>query len=182
MIILGSSRQGRQGEKVAKWVTDYVSKQPGVEVDFVDVKDLGLTYFDEAASVGYLGGNYKHPKAKAWADRVAKADGFVIVTPEYNHGITAALKDAIDYVWESWHYKPVSFVSYSMAPWGGVRAVEQLRLTMLGVKAFPLYEATHIGAVHETVSDLGEIEQESPNNSLQKTTEELVSVVNMLTK
>ncbi len=180
LILLGSSREGRHGEKVAKWINKYVSRQPGITVDYADVRDLDLGYFDEAGPIGSIDGNYKNLKAKAWAKRVGKADGFIVVTPEYNHSFPASLKDAIDYAWEEWHYKPVSFAGYSGGPWGGTRAIEQLRLTMLGVKAFPLYDTTQIPFISSAFDDNGKLLNDSAERSLESMTSELVKVIDML--
>lgn len=125
-IILGSTRPGRVGEAVAKWVHALAQKKGGAEYELVDIKDFNLPLLDE--SVPPSMGQYEKPHTKAWAAKIATFDGFVFVTPEYNHGTSGALKNAIDFVYKEWNNKAAAFVSYGSA--GGARAVEQLRLVM----------------------------------------------------
>ena len=123
-IILGSTRPGRNGEQVAKWVYDVASRRDDAEFELVDLLDYPLPHLDEPLPPSF--GNYRNEHAKQWASKIASFDGFVIVTPEYNHGPSGVLKNALDYLYAEWNNKAVGFVSYGAA--GGVRAVEHLRL------------------------------------------------------
>jgi NAD(P)H-dependent FMN reductase len=123
---LGSTRPGRVGEAVAKWVHALAQKKGGAEYELVDIKDFNLPLLDE--SVPPSMGQYEKPHTKAWAAKIASFDAFVFVTPEYNHGTSGALKNALDFVYKEWNNKAAAFVSYGSA--GGARAVEQLRLVM----------------------------------------------------
>ncbi|WP_437800660.1 NADPH-dependent FMN reductase [Sorangium sp. So ce693] len=125
-IILGSTRPGRNGEAVAKWVHDVAAKKGGADYELVDIKDFDLPLLDEPAPPSM--GQYTKPHTKAWAAKIDSFDAFVFVTPEYNHGTSGALKNAIDYLYKEWNNKAAGFVSYGSA--GGSRAVEQLRLVM----------------------------------------------------
>ncbi|WP_437592057.1 NADPH-dependent FMN reductase [Sorangium sp. So ce1000] len=125
-IILGSTRPGRNGEAVAKWVHDLATKKGGAEYELVDIKDFDLPLLDEATPPSM--GHYTKPHTKAWAAKIDSFDAFVFVTPEYNHGTSGALKNAIDYLYKEWNNKAAGFVSYGSA--GGSRAVEHLRLVM----------------------------------------------------
>jgi NAD(P)H-dependent FMN reductase len=125
-IILGSTRPNRNGEAVAKWVFDQAKKKGGAEFELIDVASLNLPLLDEPLPPSL--GKYEKPHTKAWAAKVAPCDGFVFVTPEYNHGTSGALKNAIDYLYGEWNNKAAAFVSYGSA--GGARAVEHLRLVM----------------------------------------------------
>ncbi len=122
-VILGSTRPGRNGEQVAKWVVEQASKRGDAQYELVDVKDFNLPLLDEAVPAGY--GQYAHEHTKKWAKAIAQYDGFVFVTPEYNHAPGAALKNALDFIYAEWNNKGAAFVSYGSA--GGARAVEQLR-------------------------------------------------------
>jgi NAD(P)H-dependent FMN reductase len=122
-IILGSTRPNRNGEAVAKWVYQVAKKRANAEFELVDIKDFNLPLLDEPVP-----GQYSKPHTKAWAAKIDPFDAFVFVTPEYNHGTSAALKNAIDYLYREWNNKAAGFVSYGSA--GGTRAVEQLRLVM----------------------------------------------------
>jgi NAD(P)H-dependent FMN reductase len=123
-IILGSTRPGRNGEQVAKWVYDVASRRHDAEFELVDLLDYPLPHLDEPLPPSF--GNYQNEHTKQWASKIASFDGFVIVTPEYNHGTSGVLKNAIDYLYAEWNNKAVGFVSYGAV--GGARAAEHLRL------------------------------------------------------
>lgn len=125
-IILGSTRPGRNGEAVAKWVYDIASRRSDAEFELVDLLDYNLPHLDEAIPASQ--GMYANEHTKQWAAKIAELDGFVFVTPEYNHSTSGALKNAIDFVYGEWNNKAAGFVSYGAA--GGTRAVEHLRLIM----------------------------------------------------
>jgi len=123
-IILGSTRPNRNGEQVARWVYDIASRRSDAEYELVDLRDYPLPHLDEPLPPSM--GQYQNEHTKAWADKIASFDGFVIVTPEYNHGTSGVLKNAIDYLYAEWNNKAVGFVSYGSV--GGARAAEHLRL------------------------------------------------------
>jgi NAD(P)H-dependent FMN reductase len=125
-IIIGSTRPGRNGEAVAKWVHQVAGKHGGADFELVDLKDFDLPHLDEITPPAM--GNYAQPHTQRWARKVAEFDGFVFVTPEYNHSTSGALKNAIDFLYAEWNNKAAGFVSYGSA--GGTRAVEHLRLVM----------------------------------------------------
>lgn len=125
-IILGSTRPNRNGEAVARWVHDLAQRRGDARYELVDLREVGLPLLDEPVPPSR--GQYAHEHTRRWAARVASFDAFVFVTPEYNHGPPAALKNAIDFLFAEWNNKAAGFVSYGSA--GGVRAVEQLRLVM----------------------------------------------------
>jgi len=123
-IILGSTRPGRRGDQVAQWVLEQASQRDSATYDLVDLADFNLPHLDEAASASQ--GKYANDHTKTWAAAIAQYDGFVFVTPEYNHSTSGALKNAIDFLYAEWTNKAAGFVSYGVA--GGTRAVEHLRL------------------------------------------------------
>jgi NAD(P)H-dependent FMN reductase len=123
-IILGSTRPGRNGEQVAKWVFDVASQRGDAEYELIDLLDYPLPHLDEPVPPSL--GQYQNDHTKEWAEKIASLDGFVMVTPEYNHSTSGVLKNAIDYLFAEWANKAVGFVSYGSA--GGARAVEHLRL------------------------------------------------------
>jgi NAD(P)H-dependent FMN reductase len=123
-IILGSTRPGRNGEAVAKWIVEVASQRTDAEFELVDLLDYKLPHLDEAAPPSM--GQYAQPHTIEWAAKIASFDGFVMVTPEYNHSTSGALKNAIDFLFAEWNNKAVGFVSYGVV--GGARAVEHLRL------------------------------------------------------
>ena len=129
-IIIGSTRPGRKGEAVAKWVYEIAQKRGDAEFELVDIKGFNLPLFDEPVPPSM--GQYSKPHTKTWAAKIGSFDGYVFVTPEYNHGISGALKNAIDFLYHEWNDKAAGFVSYGGA--GGARAVEQLRLVLAEVQ------------------------------------------------
>src|SRR5258708_19068985 len=132
-VIIGSTRPGRNGEAVAKWVCEIAQKRSDAEFELVDIRDFNLPLLDEPAPPSM--GQYSKPHTKAWAAKIASFDGYVFVAPEYNHGISGALKNAIDFLFREWHNKAAGFVSYGGA--NGARAVEQLRLHLAEVQMRP---------------------------------------------
>jgi NAD(P)H-dependent FMN reductase len=125
-IILGSTRPNRNGEQVAKWALDIAARRDDAEFELVDLRDYPLPHLDEPVSPAYSQGKYQTEGAHRWAEKIASFDGFVIVTPEYNHSTSGVLKNALDYLYKEWNNKAVGFISYGGA--GGARAAEHLRL------------------------------------------------------
>ena len=125
-IVLGSIREGRNNEAVAKWVLD-VAKAYSPEVDFelVDLLDYPLPIFNEPASPAYTSDLMAKEQQAPWAAKMDELDGYIFITPQYNHGVSSVLKNALDYVYNELNDKAAGIVSYGSA--GGVRAAEQLR-------------------------------------------------------
>jgi NAD(P)H-dependent FMN reductase len=129
-IIIGSTRPGRVGESVGKWVQQLAQKRSDARFELVDIKDFNLPLLDEPVPPSM--GQYSKEHTKRWAAKIATFDAFVFVTAEYNHGIPGALKNAIDFLFAEWNNKAAGFVGYGSA--GGARAVESLRLVMAEVQ------------------------------------------------
>lgn len=129
-IIIGSTRPGRVGEAVAKWVYELSKARSDAEFELVDIKDYNLPLLDEPAPAAAQ--QYTKEHTKKWAAKISELDGFIFVTPEYNHSTSAALKNAIDYLFVEWNNKAAGFVSYGAI--GGARAVESLRPIMAQLK------------------------------------------------
>ncbi|MBL8519470.1 MAG: NAD(P)H-dependent oxidoreductase [Betaproteobacteria bacterium] len=125
-IVTGSTRPGRKSRAVADWVLALAAGRSDAEYVLLDIADYQLPLLDESSPPAKM--QYQHEHTKRWSAAVAGFDGFVFVTPEYNHGPSAALKNALDFLYREWNHKAAGFVSYGSA--GGVRAVEQLRLVM----------------------------------------------------
>ena len=123
-IILGSIRPNRNGEQVATWVYDLASRRDDAEFELIDLRDYPLPHLDGPLPPSL--GQYQNEHTRRWAEKIASFDGFVIVTPEYNHSTSGVLKNAIDYLYAEWNNKAVGFVSYGAV--GGARAAEHLRL------------------------------------------------------
>src|SRR6266850_4968901 len=129
-IIIGSTRPGRKADAVAKWVYEIAQKRVDAEFELVDIKDFNLPLLDEPMSP--MMGQYTHEHTKKWSDKIASFDGYVFVTPEYNHSTSGALKNAIDFLYAEWVNKAAGFIGYGGV--SGARAVENLRLIMAEVQ------------------------------------------------
>ncbi len=141
-IILGSTRQGRFSEKVGEWILGKVKVLDNVDVEILDIRDYELPFLYSEVSPSQSKGVYNDDLIQKWSDKVKEADGFIIVTPEYNHGYPAVLKNSIDLLYDEWIKKPVGFVSYGGSL--GIRAVEQLRLVFLEFQMVPIRDAIHM--------------------------------------
>ena len=141
-IILGSVRNNRFGEKPAKWITDEIKNWDGIEAAFVDLKDYPMPLFDSEISPSMLGKKYQNGVVQKWSAKIDWADAFIIVSPEYNHGYSSALKNAMDWLSPEWSRKAVGFVSYGSA--GGARNIEQLREVAIELNMVPIRKSIHI--------------------------------------
>jgi NAD(P)H-dependent FMN reductase len=141
-VILGSTRPGRFGERPAHWITERLGKRDGLQVELLDLRDYPLPFFADEISPARAPRKYRTPEIERWGKKIDAADGFVLVTPEYNHGYSAVLKNAVDHLSVEWKHKPASFVSYGST--GGARAVEQLRLVAIEMEMAPLRHALHV--------------------------------------
>src|ERR1700737_4070262 len=125
-IIIGSTRPGRHADSVARWIYHLAAQREDAEFEIVDLADHELPHLDEPIPPSL--GQYAHDHTKRWAAKIGSLDGFVFVTPEYNHSTSGVLRNAIDYRYSEWTNKAAGFVSYGSV--GGTRAVEHLRLIM----------------------------------------------------
>lgn len=139
-IIVSSIRQGRFADHPAKWIHQVAGSRGDIQVEMLDLRDYPMPLFDEAASPAYAPS--KNEVAQRWQKAVADCDGFIVITAEYNHGPTAAVKNALDYAYNEWVNKPIAFVAYGGV--GGARAVEQLRLNAIELQMAPIRNAVHI--------------------------------------
>lgn len=131
-VIVGSTRPGRRARLVADWTAEVAAAHLGdrAVVEVIDLADTGLPMLDEPVPAAI--GAYAHDHTRRWAATIDRFDGFVFVTPEYNHSMPGALKNAIDFLFAEWGDKAAGFVSYGIN--GGTRAVEHLRLTLAEAK------------------------------------------------
>ncbi|MFU8817390.1 MAG: NADPH-dependent FMN reductase [Pseudomonadales bacterium] len=125
-IIIGSTRPERIGASVAQWVLEQARQRSDAQFELIDLREFDLPLLDEPVPPSM--GQYSKPHTKRWAEHIAGFDAFIFVTPEYNHGTSGALKNAVDFLYAEWNNKVAGFVGYGSA--GGTRAVESLRLVM----------------------------------------------------
>ena len=142
-VIVGSTREGRFSEKPAKWILQNLKKRESVDARLLDLRDFPMPFFDQAATPAMPGrAPYRNDIVQKWTAAIARSDGFVFVTPEYNYGTSAVLKNAIDWVYPEWNRKAAGFVSYGSAM--GARAVQQLRESAIEVQLAPIRPSVHI--------------------------------------
>lgn len=165
-VILGSTREGRFGEKPANWIFKKLQEIEGVEAELIDLRDYPLPFFSEPKSPNASGGVYINKDGEKWAKKIGEADGYVMVTPEYNHAYSAVLKNALDWVYKQWNKKPVGFISYGNA--GGARAIEQLRLVVNELDMVPIKGAIHLPADVYLSAKEGKIDAFEPLNERAK--------------
>jgi NAD(P)H-dependent FMN reductase len=159
-IILGSVREGRFGDKPAQWIFEKAKAHGGLDVELLDLKDYPLPLFAEPQVPAMVGGSYPNETAQKWAAKIGEADGFIFVTPEYNHGYSSVLKNAIDFIFGEWNRKPAAFVGYGVN--GGVRAIEQLKVVVnSNLRMHPVAMGVNMNNPWHFVNDKGEFDASS---------------------
>ncbi|KAB8146088.1 NAD(P)H-dependent oxidoreductase [Chloroflexia bacterium SDU3-3] len=139
-IIISSTREARFGEKPAQWIKAIADQRSDIETEIVDLRDYPMPFFDEVASNAWAPST--NEVAQRWQQKIASFDGYIFVVAEYNHSITAALKNALDYAYPEWVRKPAGYVGYGSV--GAARAIEQLRLINVELQMVPTRAAVHI--------------------------------------
>lgn len=134
-VVICSTRPGRKGPAIARWFADVAGQEGSFEVELVDLADFELPIFDEPHHPRLQ--KYEHEHTKRWSAKVAEADAFVFVTPEYNYNPPPSFVNAVDYLVHEWAYKPAAFVSYGGMS-GGLRAVQSAKLLLTTLKIMPL--------------------------------------------
>ena len=152
-IVLGSTREGRFGEAVAQWFAEIAAQREDMTSELVDLRDWELPFLSTPIPPAMEAP--VDEDSRRWAAKVSEADGYVFVTPEYNHGYPAVLKNALDHVFHPWNRKPAAFVGYG-GPAGGVRAVQQLRQVVVELEMVPLRRQVIIPRVYSAFDEDGQ--------------------------
>jgi len=163
-VILGTARAGRQSEKAARLMLQK-ALEAGLESEIIDVRDYRLQATDNSK---------ESPEAKKLAEKAMRADGLIIVSPEYNHGYPGELKMMLDMLFSEFAHKPVGICGVSSGPWGGARMVEQLRLVCLAFHMVPAGEAVHFPKVQELFDDQGNLLGKSQHGQAKRLLSELI--------
>ncbi|MCY0880233.1 MAG: NAD(P)H-dependent oxidoreductase [Firmicutes bacterium] len=150
LIVIASTRPGRVGLPVGQWFERLSREHGGFDIEVADLKELNLPMMDEPHHPRFA--QYTQPHTKAWSRMVDASDAVVLVMPEYNHGITAPLKNALDYLYQEWNYKPVGLVSYG-GPSGGMRAAQMVKQVATALKMMPLPDSVAIPFVTQYLRD-----------------------------
>ncbi|WP_442579436.1 NADPH-dependent FMN reductase [Mesorhizobium sp. ASY16-5R] len=151
-IVIGSTRPGRIGPKVATWFHEFAKENSKFDAVLVDLADFELPVYDEPKHPRLQ--QYEHAHTKRWAESVAGADAFVFVTPEYNYFAPPALVNAVTYLSKEWAYKPAGLVSYGGVS-GGLRAAQSEKLLLTTLKVMPIPEGVPIQMVNQYVGEDG---------------------------
>jgi NAD(P)H-dependent FMN reductase len=154
-VVIGSTRPGRAGLPIAEWFTDRARSHGGFDVEVADLAEINLPMFDEPNHPRLR--QYAHQHTKDWSAVVDRADAVVFVTPEYNYGYPASVKNAIDYLHEEWRDKPVGFVSYGGIA-AGTRAVQQLKQVVTTLRMVPVVESVNIPFHAQFIDENGEVQ------------------------
>ena len=159
-VVVGSTRSGRKGIAVARWVQRLAEEHGGFVVELVDLAEVGLPLFDEPNHPRLQ--QYTHQHTRDWSATVTRADAFVFVTPEYNHSFPAALKNALDHLNAEWADKAAALVSYGGVS-AGLRAATALKPVLTALRMVPVMEAASIPFFQQFLTEDGEFE---PNAEL----------------
>ena len=164
-IILGTAREGRRSENAAKFVLQEFQKVRNVETELIDVRDYAAKATDNSG---------KTEEAQRFAEKATRADGFILVAPEYDHGYPGELKMMLDMLYKEFNRKPVGICGVSAGAAGGIRVVEQLRLVAIEFQMVPMREAIYFSNVHKLFDDKGSITDESYVEQTKPLFEELL--------
>ena len=151
-VILGTTRTGRRGENVANAVMNSLEKIDSATFELIDLKKWELPFYDFPDYPSSEKGKYLSDIQEKWAKKIDKGDGYIVITPEYNHSPPASLKNALDYLWYEWNHKPIGFISYGGAV-GGSRAVEQLRQIVIEFEMVPIRNQVIITNVSKKIEN-----------------------------
>jgi NAD(P)H-dependent FMN reductase len=175
-IISASTRPGRKGPAVASWILEEARNHSDWEVELLDLANINLPFLDEVHHPRLR--KYEKRHTKDWSAKIEEADGFIVVTPEYNHGYPAPLKNAFDYLYQEWNYKPLTFISYGGIS-GGLRAVQQFKSIVTALKMTPIVEAVSIPFFTEFINEKGKFEADE---SLEKSCHAMLTELLLLTE
>jgi NAD(P)H-dependent FMN reductase len=178
-VIVGSTRANRFSEKPAQWIYGLARERDQLDVELLDLRDYPLPFFEEPLPPGIAQDNYSNPSILRWREKVREADGFIVCSPEYNHGYPAVLKNALDSVYHAWSRKAMAFVSWGGG--GGTRGVEQLRLVAIELDMAPLRFAVHLPNPW-FIKDISEIDTELNRQSAAALLDNLLWGSNALKK
>lgn len=174
-VILSSIREGRAGQNVANWAMSALKERQDANFELVDLKDYPLPMFDTASFPSMVNeGNYGNEAVNKFAQKINQADGFIFITPEYNHGYSSALKNAIDHIYKEWNNKSAGFVSYGSIA-GGSRATEQLRQVVGELQIADVRTSVHIPNIWAAFDDQGNLINPEVGAPLDMMTDQVVA-------
>jgi NAD(P)H-dependent FMN reductase len=140
-IIIASTRSGRKGPLLAEWIFERALVHEEFRIEMIDLAEINLPFMDEPHHPRLQ--HYTHQHTKDWSAKIASADAFIVVTPEYNHGFPATIKNAIDFLYNEWRHKPIGFVSYGGIS-AGTRSIQLLKPVLASLDMVPLTAAVNV--------------------------------------
>lgn len=179
-LIIGSTRQGRVSPNFAAWITDQAKSNSAIDLEIVDLKEVNLPFFNSPISPMYAPDTSE--AGQAWSAKVSEADGFILLTSEYNQGYPAPLKNAIDFLYKEWNDMPAMVVSYGYLN-GGMHANNQLHQVMSQIKMVPTKTTVGIQLAQTMFAETGELKDPTTDLAqyeapLQSALAELAEAVN----
>jgi NAD(P)H-dependent FMN reductase len=180
-VILGSTRQGRFGDKPAQWILEKADERGEIDAELLDLRDYPMPFFDEPVSPAAIKEPYTNDIVARWTQKIGGMDAFIIATPEYNHGYSAVVKNALDYVYGQWIKKPVGFVSWGS--FGGTRSVSQLLQVVVELQMVPVRSSVHITRPWELLDERGNLKTAAFDvhaKSANSMIEELITMSHLL--
>jgi len=165
-IIVGSTRPGRVGLPVAEWFQDRAERHDAFDVELIDLAEVDLPFMNEPNHPRLR--QYVHPHTKEWSATIERGDAFVFVTPEYNHGFNAVIKNALDYLHQEWADKPAGFIGYGGIS-AGTRAIQMLKPVVAALRMTPVVEAVTIPFVAKLIDDEGRLQANDTINGAADT-------------
>ena len=151
-IITSTTREGRKGIAIAKWITILAKQNSNFNVELLDLAEINLPFMDEPNHPSMQ--QYQHEHTKKWSAKINEADGFIIVLAEYNFGFPAPIKNAIDYLFKEWMYKPVAFISYGGVS-GGLRSTQMLKQVVTAVYMTAVVDQVILPSFTKLINDQG---------------------------
>ncbi len=177
-VITASTRPGRIGPAFTEWFARIAREHGGFEVETLDLAEIALPFMDEPKHPKFR--DYQHQHTKDWSATIDRADAFVFVTPEYNYGYIAVLKNALDFLSQEWADKAVSFVSYGGIA-GGTRAVQQLKQVVTTLRMVPIFESVNIAFAGAKLGEDGQVKEDSAMDlAATLTLDELLRVTRLI--
>lgn len=181
-IILASIREGRAGAKVAEWFMPIAERYDSAAFELLDLLDFPLPPFADALPPSQRQGPHPDPAVNRWLEKIDEADGFIVITPEYNHGYPSALKNAYDYGYKEWNDKAIGFIGYGGAA-GGARSVEQQRLVVAELKMYDVRDQVLIPFIWAAFDEDGQLKnQETHEKNARLVIETVISLAAKLKK
>ncbi|MEJ7768644.1 MAG: NAD(P)H-dependent oxidoreductase [Chitinophagaceae bacterium] len=173
-IIIASTRPGRKAPAVASWITAITRQHPDFNVEVLDLATINLPFLDEPNHP--MMQKYQHDHTRNWSRTIDAADAIIMVTAEYNHSFPAPLKNALDFLYKEWNYKPVAFVSYGGIA-AGTRAVQMLKQVVTALRMVPVVESVNIPLFTKFINDQGQfIADDTLNQSADDMMKELLKL------